>query len=114
VNIGFASGVDSAFIGDFDALDVEPDRNLPLVTTRNILSGEVQWWRLGVINPFLGSSSLDDLRDYPRLQRYLKARWEVIAGRHCAKKASAAWYRTIDKITPVLAKSRQPSRRPDE
>lgn len=30
----------------------------------------------------------------------------MIAGRHCAKKAPANWYRTIDRITPSLA--RQP------
>jgi len=104
VNIGFASGVDSAFIGDFDALDVEPDRKLPLVTTRDILSGEVQWRGLGVINPFAEGGGLVDLRDYPRLRQYLEARREVIAERHCAKKTPAAWYRTIDKINPALAK----------
>jgi hypothetical protein len=27
----------------------------------------------------------------------------VIAGRHCAQKAPANWYRTIDRITPALA-----------
>ena len=105
VGIGVASGADSAFIGDFDALDVEPDRKLPLVTTRDILSGEVQWRGLGVINPFAEGGGLVDLRDYPRLRQYLEARREVIAERHCAKKAPAAWYRTtIDKINPVLAK----------
>jgi len=30
VGIGVATGADKAFIGDFDALDVEPDRKLPL------------------------------------------------------------------------------------
>jgi hypothetical protein len=105
VGIGVATGADKAFIGDFDSLDVEPDRKLPLVTTRDIISGEVQWRGLGVINPFAEGGGLVDLRDYPRLRRYLEARQEVIASRHCAQKYPPNWYRTIDRITPALAKS---------
>ena len=103
VGIGVATGADKAFIGNFDALDVEPDRKLPLVTTTDIMSGEVAWRGQGVINPFAESGRLVDLDDYPRLRRYLEARREVIAGRHCAQKAPANWYRTIDRITPTLA-----------
>ena len=103
VGIGVATGADRAFIGNFDALDVEPDRKLPLVTTTDIMSGEVGWRGQGVINPFAESGRLVDLDDYPRLRRYLEARREVIAGRHCAQKAPANWYRTIDRITPTLA-----------
>jgi hypothetical protein len=103
VGIGVATGADKAYIGDFDALDVEPDRKLPLVTTKDILSGEVQWRGQGVINPFAEGGGLVDLRNYPRLRRYLEARREAIAGRHCAQKTPANWYRTIDRITPALA-----------
>lgn len=102
VGIGVATGADKAFIDDFDALDVEPDRKLPLVTTKDIISGEVQWHGQGVINPFVDGGGLVELRDYPRLQRYLEERREMIAGRHCAQKAPASWYRTIDRITPAL------------
>jgi hypothetical protein len=103
VGIGVATGSDQAFIGDFVALDVEPDRKLPLVTTSDIMSGEVRWHGQGVINPFDEKGGLVDLRDYPRLRRYLEVRRDVIAGRHCAQKAPANWYRTIDRITPALA-----------
>lgn len=103
VGIGVATGADKAFIGEFDALDVEPDRKLPLVTTDDIQSGEVQWRGQGVINPFAGNGALVDLRDYPRLCSYLNARRDVIASRHCARKSPANWYRTIDRITPALA-----------
>lgn len=103
VGIGVATGADKAYIGDFDTLDVEPDRKLPLVTTKDIMSGDVQWCGQGVINPFAEGGGLVDLRNYPRLRRYLEARREVIAGRHCAQKAPANWYRTIDRITPALA-----------
>ena len=103
VGIGVATGADKAFIGDFEALDVELDRKLPLVTTKDIMSGEVRWQGQGVINPFAESGGLVNLDDYPRLRRYLENRREVIAGRHCAKKSPANWYRTIDRITPSLA-----------
>lgn len=103
VGIGVATGADKAYIGDFDSLDVEPDRKLPLVTTRDIASGEVHWRGQGVINPFADDGSLVDLRDYPRLQRHLEAHREVVMGRHCAQKIPANWYRTIDRITPLLA-----------
>lgn len=103
VGIGVATGADKVFIGDFDELDVEPDRKLPLVMTRDILSGEVQWCRQGVINPFADDGRLVDLPEYPRLRRYLEARRDIITGRHCAQKAPSNWYRTIDRITPALA-----------
>lgn len=103
VGIGVATGADKAYIADFDSLDVEPDRKLPLVTTKDIVSGEVQWSGQGVINPFAEGGGLVELRDYPRLRRYLEARREVISGRHCAQKTPTNWFRTIDRITPALA-----------
>jgi len=104
VGIGVATGADQAFIGLFDALDVEDDRKQPLVMTRDILDGTVKWRGFGVINPFADGGGLVDLADYPRLKRYLEARKDDIAGRHCAKKTPANWYRTIDRITPSLTK----------
>jgi len=104
VCIGVATGADKAFIGDFDGLDVEQDRKLPLVTTKDIVSGEVHWRGQGIINPFSDEGGLVDLGEYPRLRRYLEARRDIIAGRHCAQKSPANWYRTIDRITPALMK----------
>ena len=103
VGIGVATGADQAFIGTYSDLDVEPDRKLPLVTTKDIVSGEVHWQGQGVINPFAPYGGLVDLRNYPRLGRYLEERRKVIAGRHCAQKSPGNWYRTIDRITPSLA-----------
>lgn len=103
VGIGVATGADKAFIGDFEALDVEPDRKLPLVTTADIQSGQVKWRGRGVINPFADDGALVDLHDYPRLSNYLNIRRDVIANRHCALKTPTNWYRTIDRITPSLA-----------
>jgi len=105
VGIGVATGADKAFIGPFNELDVEDDRKLPLVMTGDIQDGTVKWRGLGVINPFAEGAGLVNLRDYPRLKRYLEARKEQITGRHCARKAPANRYRTIDRITPSIAKT---------
>ncbi|AWP25031.1 modification methylase PaeR7I [Acidiferrobacter sp. SPIII_3] len=104
VGIGVATGADKAFIGPFEELDVEPDRKLPLVMTRDILSGQVAWRGLGVVNPFADDGRLVDLRQYPRLARYLEARKEIIARRHVAQRAPDNWFRTIDRIYPDLAR----------
>jgi hypothetical protein len=103
VGIGVATGADKAFIGDYQTMDVEPSRKLPLVTTRDIATGEVRWQGQGVINPFEDTGRLVNLEKYPRLRAYLEARRESIAGRHVAKKSPTHWYRTIDRITPSLA-----------
>ncbi len=103
VGIGVATGADRAFIGPFDQLDVEEDRKLPLVMTRDIEAGHVAWRGLGVINPFADDGRLVDLARYPRLRAYLERHREQIARRHVAQKAPANWYRTIDRITPALA-----------
>jgi TaqI-like C-terminal specificity domain/Eco57I restriction-modification methylase len=102
VGIGVATGADQAFIGPFDELDVEDDRKQPLVMTRDIVNGTVEWRGFGVVNPFADEGGLVNLANHPRLKRYLEARKEVIAGRHCAQKTPANWYRTIDRITPSL------------
>lgn len=102
VRIGVATGADQAFIGPFDELDVEDDRKLPLVMTRDIATGQIAWRGFGVINPFAAEGGLVPLEDYPRMRRYLEDRRDEIAGRHVAKKAPANWYRTIDRMYPDL------------
>jgi hypothetical protein len=103
VGIGVATGADKAFIAPLAELDVEPSRKLPLVTTRDIASGEVRWLGQGVINPFDDDGKLVDLAKYPKLRAHLERHREVIAGRHVAQKAPSNWYRTIDRITPSLS-----------
>lgn len=103
VGIGVATGADKAFIGDFEGLEVEPCRKLPLVMTKDILEGHVQWGGKGLINPFGDDGKLVRLEDFPKLKRYLQERYQQIARRHVAKKAPHNWYRTIDHIDPALA-----------
>jgi len=107
VGIGVATGADKAYIGRFDELDVETDRKLPMVTTKDIVSGSVTWNGLGVVNPFNDDGSLVNLASYPRLKSYFEARRDVIAARNCAKRNPHAWYRTIDRIYPALIKEKK-------
>lgn len=104
VGIGVATGADKAFIGPYEELDVEPDRKLPLATTRDIMSGHVAWRGLGIVNPFADKGGVVDLDAYPRLKGYLKERKALIARRHVARKNPDSWFRTIDRIYPPLAK----------
>lgn len=105
VGIGVATGADKVFIGSYDDLNVEDDRKLPLVMTRDILKGEVNWRGLGIINPFADDGALVDLNSYPKLRRYLNAHKDQIAARHVAKKSPDRWYRTIDRIYPELVEA---------
>jgi hypothetical protein len=102
VGIGVATGADRVYIGQFEELDVEPSRKLPLVMTRDIRSGAVVWRGLGVVNPFDVDGGLVELTEYPKLQEYLEAYRVEISARHCAQKIPANWYRTIDRINPAL------------
>jgi hypothetical protein len=102
VGIGVATGADQAFIGNFEKMDVEEDRKIPLVMTKDILSGEVKWQGKAVINPFNDLGKLVNLSDYPKLKSYLEERKTVISNRYCAKKKPNDWYCTIDCIHPNL------------
>lgn len=102
VGIGVATGADKVYIAPYDGMDVEDERKLPLVMTKDILEGEVNWKGLGVVNPFEEDGSLADFAAYPRFARYIQKHREILQKRHCAQKAHGSWYRTIDRITPSL------------
>lgn len=103
VGIGVATGADKLYVAPFDELDVEADRKLPLVTTRDIRSGEVHWHGDGVINPFDDEGNLVSLDCYPKLSAYLNGFGDVLRKRHISQKNPNNWYRTIDRINPALA-----------
>lgn len=100
VGIGVATGADKVFIGKYEDLDIEEDRKLRLITTRDIRSGQIKWQGLGIINPFNSDGSLVNLEAYPKLHNYLLRHEQTIRRRHVAKKNPEAWYRTIDRIYP--------------
>lgn len=102
VGIGVATGADKVFVGQFDTLDVEDDRKLPLAMARDIHSGNMQWRGNGVINPFNDGGGLVALDRYPRLARYLETHGAEIKKRHVSQKNPSGWYRTIDRTYPEL------------
>lgn len=102
VSIGVATGADKVYVGTYDELDVEKDRKLPLVMTKDIRAGKVEWNGKGVINPFEDDGELVNLKKYPKLTAYLNRHKAVICNRNVAKRNSDRWYRTIDRITPTI------------
>ena len=103
VGIGVATGADKEFIGEFEELDVEPSRKLPLVTTKDIREGHVQWQGKGVINPFGDDGKLVNLDDYPKLKHFMELRMNRSQGVTLRSGLPRHWYRTIDRIYPDLA-----------
>lgn len=102
VGIGVATGADKVYVGTYDELDVEKDRKLPLVMTKDIRAGKVAWTGKGVINPFDDDGAVVSLKKYPKLAAYLNLHKSVICKRNVAKRNSERWYRTIDRIYPKL------------
>src|SRR5690606_25393332 len=98
VGIGVATGADRVFIRPYKSLDIEADRKLPLVKTKDLETGVVEWQGLAVIKPFREDGTLIDLKDYPTLAQYFERHEEIIRKRNCAQKNPEAWYRTIDRI----------------
>ena len=104
VGIGVATGADKVFVAPYATLDVEPDRKLPLVTTKDIASGVVRWLGSGVVNPFRDDGGLVDLQQYPKLAAYLAEHEKVVRKRNVARNNPHNWFRTIDRINPELAR----------
>ncbi len=100
VGIGVATGADAVFIGK--NLDVEESRKLPLVTTRDIKSGRVEWRGDWVLNPFDADGSLVKLEDFPKFAAYLEKHRTRIRDRNVSKRNPHGWYRTIDRIHEPL------------
>lgn len=100
VGIGVATGADAVFIGR--DLDVEDARKLPLVTTRDIRSGRVEWRGDWVLNPFEQDGGLVDLSAYPRFAAYLETHRERIERRNVSARNPTGWFRTIDRIHEPL------------
>lgn len=108
VGIGVASGADSIFLVDKDA-EVEPELLMPIATTQDIKSGQVEWSGRYIVNPFKldDSGQLIDLSKYPLVKKYFDSHKEQLCGRNVAKRNSKGWYRTIDRIYPTLQKQRK-------
>ncbi len=102
IGIGVATGADAVFVGQYDELPVEESRKLPLVMTKDIHGGVVDWRGKGVINPFNEDGSVVRLDDYPKMKVYIEKHEGAVRRRNVAKRSGAGWFRTIDKINPQL------------
>ena len=105
VGIGVATGCDQRYIVE-STLDIEEDRLVPLVMREDIEAGQIRQSTRCVINTFDDHGKLIDLARYPKLRRYFDAHAAQLQKRHVARKNPGAWYRTIDRVYPELA--RQP------
>ena len=101
VGIGIATGADGVFV-THDGAVAEADRLLPLIKTDHLRSGAVQWHDTWLVNPWANDGSLVDLADYPCMQTYFEGSVLRLKDRHIAKRDSAEWFRTIDKVYPGL------------
>ena len=98
VGIGVATGCDRVFIGNFEQLDVEPERKLRLVMADCIRSGRLVWGGLGLVNPFEPDGTLADPQKYPRFASFLELNESALRRRNVARRAGDGWYRTIDRV----------------
>lgn len=104
VGIGVATGADNVFIAPFDSLDVEDSRKLPLIRTKDIRNGAIEWTGFGVVNPFGEDGRVVSLEEYPRLKEHFLKNEKFVRNRHVSQKNPDSWYRTIDRIYPELVR----------
>jgi hypothetical protein len=105
VGIGVATGADSVFIGPDFELDVEAGRKLPLITTKDIRNGRVEWGGNFVLNPFEEDGGLVDPDEYPKFCAYIERHRDIIQKRNVAGRNPKGWFRTIDRIHARLTKT---------
>jgi 16S rRNA G966 N2-methylase RsmD len=104
IGIGVATGADKIFIINEAHKDkIENSRILPIITTKDLLSNNINWKKQFVINPY-ENGQLCDLEKYPKLKHYLEQHKEKLKQRHTAKVNPEKWFKTIDKIKPELVK----------
>jgi len=100
LGIGVATGADDIYIVPKDQIDIEQELLLPLVTTKDIVSGEVRWKGKFLVNPFVPDNSgrLIDLSKFPKARRYFESHRDRLLSRSVGKRNPTGWYRTIDRI----------------
>lgn len=101
IGIGVATGADKIFLSSA-ALEIEPERLLPMALPRDISSGQLKWGGKFLVNPW-DENGLVALEDWPKFHAYLEEFKPSLAKRHTAKRG--AWHRTIDRVNVPLFKS---------
>lgn len=104
VGIGVATGADEVYVLRGKSPDIEESRQIPLVMSRDIGTGGIEWSGHYLLNPFADSDdgSLVDLAAFPGLARHFAAHEARLRGRHVAKARDRNWFRTIDRVWPQL------------
>ena len=102
IGIGVATGADAIFISDKLPDEVENELIIPAINGRDLRGDQLDWQKKYLLNPYNTDGTLIDLDRYPRAKQYLETHRERLSARHIAKRAPSRWYRTIDRIMPVL------------
>lgn len=98
IGIGVATGNDSIFVVRGDAIpDVERERLLPLLVSKDIASGSFQSTETYLVNPW-SRDGLVELDQWPKLKKYLDEHEAELKKRHTAKGSVDKWHRTIDRV----------------
>ena len=100
VGIGVASGADDIYIDPQRNAEIEDACLLPLVASEDIRSGNIEWNRRYMLNPYdqHDDRRMLDLSMFPKAGAYLSRHAEKLKARYCARKHPEAWYRTLDRI----------------
>lgn len=104
IGIGVATGADDIFIryGKDDA--VEADRQLPLILASDITPEALRWSGRYLLNPYANGEALRLVtkHDSPGLLAYFHKHELRLKARHTARNNPAQWYKTIDRVYPLL------------
>lgn len=102
IGIGVATGADAIFISDKLPDEVENKLIIPAISGRDLRGDQLDWQKKYLLNPYNDDGTLIDLDKYPRAKQYLEGYREKLSARHIAKRTPSRWYRTIDRVMPVL------------
>jgi len=97
VFIGAATGANKVYIVNPEGLKIEKSRLIPVITASELKSGSIQWRGKYLVNTY-DQDGVVNLEDYPKLENYLNSHKELLCKRHVAKKDSAKWFKTIDRV----------------
>jgi len=103
IGIGVATGSDEIFVGNHLPKIIEREVLLPLVVSKDLIGGVIQWSGNYVINIFDEHGKLLEIKNYPKLREYLDSHKEKLSKRHISKRKAANWYRTIDVVHKHLS-----------
>lgn len=102
IGIGVATGADSIFISRDIKEQVEEELLIPSLHARDLKGNRLQWGGRYLLNPYDKNGKLINLEVYPKAKKYFESYRERLTSRHKASRNPAAWYGTIDKVSPKL------------